>query len=126
MEQIIDEVCAYLNNWFVEKPSGIHAGDYTITGGAIDCDFLQANQYFRVVGSVFNDGVWKYPASQMTNEEFAGEVWAMALPPAFIALIADITAWQTAYGGASSPNMSPYSAESFNNYSYTKATGGSN
>ncbi len=123
MEQMLDEVCAYLNNWFLVKPNGIHRGGYEVTDGSMLADFLQDNQYFRIVGSVFNDGVWKYPASDMTDEAFTGEVWAMAVPPAVIALLSEIEEWQTKYGAASSVNMSPFSSESFNNYSYSKASG---
>lgn len=123
MEQMLDEVCAYLNNWFLVKPKGIHRGSYEVTDGSMLADFLQDNQYFRIVGSVFNDGVWEYPASDMTDEAFTGEVWAMAVPPAVIALLSEIEEWQTKYGTASSVNMSPFSSESFNNYSYSKASG---
>lgn len=123
MEQMLDEVCAYLNNWFLVKPNGIHRGSYEVTDGSMLADFLQDNQYFRIVGSVFNDGVWKYPASEMTDEVFTGEVWAMAVPPAVIALLSEIEEWQAKYGAASSVNMSPFSSESFNNYSYSKAVG---
>ena len=125
METVLDEVCGYLKNYFLIKPDGIHRGTFTVTGGNLDADFLQDGQYFRVRNSVFNDGVHKFPASDMTDESFTGEVWAMGVPPAFIALSNDIEAWQTKYGAADSVNMSPFSSESFNNYSYTKRSGGS-
>lgn len=121
METMLDEVCGYLNNWFVKE---VRKGEFTFTAEGFDADFLQQNQYFRVVGSVFNDGVYAYPASEMIEETFTGEIWAMAVPPAVIALTHDIEEWQEKYGSASSVNMSPFSSESFNNYSYTKASGG--
>jgi len=121
METLMDEVCAYINNWFPAKPVGKHRGTWIVEGGNISADFLQENQYFRIVGSVFNDGVWKYPAADMTDEVFSGEIWAMKVPPAFMALLSEIEGWNAKYGGADSVNMSPYSAESFNNYSYSKS-----
>lgn len=125
METVLDEVCGYLKNYFLIKPGGIHRGTFTVTGGTLSADFLQDGQYFRVRNSVFNDGVYKYPASDMVDETFTGEVWAMGVPPAFIALLDEIEAWEEKYGGADSVNMSPFSSESFNNYSYTKRSGGS-
>ena len=124
MEALLDELCGTLHNWFLVKPDGIHSGEFTIENGNIDCDFLAENQYFRIKGSVFNDGVWKYPATGMDGEIFVGEVWAMAVPPAVTALLTDIESWITKYGGIDSVQNSPFSSESFNNYSYTKATGG--
>lgn len=83
-------------------------------------------QYFRIVGSVFNDGVHqKGDEDALHDETFSGSVWAMAVPPAVIALAEDIQAWQDKYGGVDGIAMSPYSSESFGGYSYSKASGGS-
>ena len=85
---ILTEICAELRNWFV-VPDGVHVQTYTISGGSITpLDFLQEGQYFRIIGSVFNDGVHQYPAADLTDEVFHGAVWAMALPPSLIALSA--------------------------------------
>lgn len=121
---MLDEVCGYINNYFLAKPGGVHRGTYEISGSTFECDFLAEGQYFRVVNSVFNDGVYRYPALDMIDETFTGEVWAMKVPPAFMALVREISAWQAKYGGIDSPNMSPYSSESFNNYSYSKSLSG--
>lgn len=128
MELILTEICDYLNNYFVDEKL---TGTFTISGGTFTNANLKNGQYFRIVGSVFNDGVWKYPASQMTNETFKGEIWAMAVPQTVIAIASDISAWQAAYGGATSSAMSPFNSESFAGYSYSKsgsgnANGGSN
>ena len=122
MESLMDEICGYIHNYFVVKPDGVHRGKYTISNGSIDCPFLQANQYFRIKGSVFNNGVHVYPANDLTDEEFTGEIWAMAVPQAVIALASEIEAWNAKYGGINSPNYSPFVSESFNNYSYSKGS----
>lgn len=107
-----------MRNWFV-VPNGVHIQTYTISGGSIaPLDFLQEGQYFRIVGSVFNDGVYQYPATSLTDEVFEGAVWAMRLPPAVIALSAEIKAYNDSDAG----KASPYTSESFGGYSYTKAT----
>lgn len=120
METLMDEICDHIHNYFVTE---IHTGTFTISNGQIDCDFLQNGQYFRIVGSVFNDSVFKYPASDLTDEEFSGAVWAMRVPPSFIALLSEIEAWIEQYGGSDSTLTSPFTSESFNNYSYSKASG---
>ncbi len=115
---MLTEICAEIRNYF-EVPNGRHFGTFTISGGSIaPLDFLQEGQYFRIVGSVFNDGVYQYPATSLTDEVFEGAVWAMALPPALIALSAEIQAYNDSDAG----KASPYTSESFGGYSYTKAT----
>lgn len=118
----LTELCKELNNWFdVER----HFGTFTIEGNELTNDIgLQENQYYRIVGSIFNDGVYKYGDSSvtLTNEEFDGAVWAMAIPPEVIALLGDITNWENEY---SSAILSPYQSESFGGYSYTKGSSNS-
>lgn len=115
---MLTELCAELRNYF-EVPNGRHFGKFEISGGSIaPLDFLQEGQYFRIVNSVFNDGVYQYPASSLTDEEFDGAVWAMAVPPSVVALAAEIKAYNESDDG----KASPYTSESFGGYSYTKAT----
>ena len=115
---MLTEICAEIRNYF-EVPNGRHFGTFTISGGSIaPLDFLQEGQYFRIVGSVFNDGVYQYPAASLTDEVFEGAVWAMAVPPTLIALSAEIKAYNESDAG----KPSPYTSESFGGYSYTKAT----
>lgn len=114
----LTELCQELRNWFVVDKT---FGEFTISEGEISLsDFLQNGQYYRIIDSVFNDGVHKYPSSNLTDEVFEGAIVAMAVPPAVIALLDDITAWETDNADAI---KSPYSSESFGGYSYTKATG---
>lgn len=117
---MLTELCAELKNWF-DRDQPKWYGQFNIENGAIELD-LQDGQYFRIIGSVFNDGVHQYPADDLTDETFCGAVWAMAVPPAVIALSAEIDAWQTQYDAVL---KSPYTSESFGGYSYTRASGGS-
>ena len=113
---MLTEICAELRNWFV-VPNGVHIQTYTISGGSIaPLDFLQDGQYFRIIGSVFNDGVHQYPASDLTDEVFHGAVWAMAIPRAVLKIANEIDAWQQKNGAAAA---SPYQSESFGGYSYS-------
>ena len=114
---MLTELCAELRNYFVVE---IHEGRFTINGGKIaPLDFIQENQYFRIVGSVFNDGVYKNTADlKLTNEVFCGAVWSMAVPPSVIDLAEDIKK----YNESDEAKPSAYTSESFGGYSYSKAT----
>ena len=115
---MLEQVLMHLKNWFL-VPGGIHEGTYTIEDGGITLPFLANGQYFRICGSVFNDGLHQYPVSDLKSETFEGTVWALAVPQAVIDLASEIEAWQKKNGEAS---VSPYQAESFGGYSYSKAT----
>lgn len=111
----LTELCAELRNYFeVSK----HFGNFEISGGQISLDFLKNGQYFRIIGSTFNDGVYQYPADDLTDELFAGAIWAMAVPPAVIALSAEIEE----FNNSDAAKPTTYVSESFGGYSYTKAT----
>lgn len=118
---MLEEILNHIHNFFVVK-GGVHRGKFIISSNTITLDFLQEGQYFRIKDSVFNDGVYQYPAEELQDEEFLGEIWAMAIPHSFIALCGEIEAWVTKYG---SDVNSPYQAESWKGYSYTKASGSS-
>ena len=115
---MLEQVLMHLKNWFL-VPGGIHEGTYTIEDGSITLPFLANGQYFRICGSVFNDGLHQYPASDLKAETFEGAVWALSVPQAVIDLAAEIEAWETKNGDAS---VSPYQSESFGGYQYSKAT----
>ena len=115
---MLEQVLMHLKNWFL-VPGGIHEGTYTIEDGGITLPFLANGQYFRICGSVFNDGLHQYPASDLKAETFDGTVWALAVPQAVIDLALEIEAWETKNGEAAS---GIYQSESFGGYSYSKAT----
>ena len=114
---MLTEVCAEIRNYFVKN---IHNGTFEIVGGKITpLDFIQENQYFRIVGSVFNDGVYKNTADLvLTDEIFSGSVWAMAVPPSVVALAEEIKK----FNESDEAKPSAYTSESFGGYSYSKAT----
>ena len=115
---MLEQVFMHLKNWFL-VPGGIHEGTYTIEDGGITLPFLANGQYFRICGSVFNDGLHQYPSGDLKTETFDGAVWALAVPQAVIDLALEIEEWETKNGDAS---VSPYQSESFGGYSYSKAT----
>lgn len=128
---MLTEIFAWLRNWF---PRSQLLGTFVIENGNLRLTYddgaafsnvpLVNGQYFRIINSAMNDGVYRYPTTNLTDETFSGAVWTMAVPPAVVAIIHDIKAWQDKYGGVDSTSMSPYTSESFGGYSYTKANGG--
>ena len=113
---MIDEICASLHNYFAVD---IVPGEYTVNDGEITLPFLAAGQFFRVVGSVFCDGVYRYGDKLPADETFDGAIWAMAIPPALEAIAAEIEEWKAKNADVLA---SPYQSESFGGYSYTKGS----
>lgn len=111
---MLEELLRHLNNYFVVN---IYTGDYVIEGSEISLPFLQQGQYYRIIGSVFNDGVYQYGHEQLINESFHGAVCALAVPQAVINIAEEISTWvaNNAVSGA-------YQSESFGGYSYQRAT----
>jgi hypothetical protein len=145
---MLDDICAYLRNWFScaedqyvgdfvirdgklplafidGVPYSAHANDGTITNdGYVFSSKLNDAPYIRIIGSRFNDGVYKYAVggvTGLTDEEFHGAVWVLSIPPALVALDTEITNWCTANADAIN---SPYQSESFGGYSYSKGYSG--
>lgn len=119
---MLTELCQELHNWFDRERL---TGTFTIEGGNITAPFLVDGQYFRIIGSLFNDGVWQYGAGGLTDETFDGAVWSMAIPKAVLDLAEEIDAWNAKYGGVEGVAMSPFTSESFGGYSYSKTSSGS-
>lgn len=125
----LTEVCAYIKNYFLNSDKAVTDGTFTITSGTAPLDTLLPDQYFRIVGSVLNDGVWQNNAADLANlrlEIFKGEIWSMSVPRDFEQLCDDIAAWRAVNEAATSPNMSPFQSESFGGYSYSKGGSSAN
>lgn len=114
---MLEKLLRHLRNWFV-VPNGIQTGKFTIERGSIALPFLIEGQYFRIVGSILNDGVYQYPATRLRNETFTGAIWPLAIPAEIVELAEEISAWNEKNA------VSPFTSESFGGYSYTKATNG--
>ena len=129
---MLQEVLEHIHNYFIKSAS---RGTFSVAGGVISPAMeLLEGQRFLIMDSVLDDGVYTYHASGIMNaddngvaglqdETFAGTICALAVPPAVIALSAEISQWVEKYGGAVN---SPFQSENvIGVYSYTKATAGS-
>ena len=115
---MLEDILRHLNNWFLVD---VYNGTFAVENGGVALPFLQNGQYFRIVGSVFNDGLHQYPVRDLLDETFTGTVWALAVPKAVLTLANEINEWQKKFGETVA---SPYTSESFGGYSYTKASSG--
>lgn len=118
----LTDLCGELNNYF--DVLRIY-GEFEISNNSIDLSNYNVHegQYIRIVGSVFNDGVYTYPIppdENLVDETFNGSVWAMAVPSSVIAKMEEINQWLEENQSALN---SPYQSESFGGYSYTKKSG---
>lgn len=126
---MLNQVCENICNYFIQNR---YEGRFEIADGMISLPLLDG-QRFLIQGSALNDGMYTYHDTGIKNdddseavglheESWAGTICALAVPPAVVALSAEIKAWVDA--NAESQN-SPYSSESvLGVYSYSKATGG--
>lgn len=116
------DLCADLRNWF-DRGQIKYIGDITIASNSIVCDsetvLPKESQYFRIVGSLYNDGVYQWGYHELIPETFNGAVWLMAVPPQFLALIDEMNAW---IDSNSKVMDGPYQSESYNGYSYSRAS----
>lgn len=116
----LTEICENLKNYFLHE---VNSGTFTIVSGESPLDSLLDGQYFRITGSVLNDGVFQNTPEDLANlrsEKFKGEIWSMAVPRDFEQLCDDINAWREKNEAVDSAAMSPFNSESFGGYSYSK------
>lgn len=112
---MIEKVMAYCNNFFESSESQCET--FEVKNGSISLPFLAEGQYFRVEGSLFNDGVYSNPSQMDRDEVFTGKVTPLAPPKAFIEMCEKISEFEA------TTTISGYISESFGGYSYTKAGG---
>ena len=126
---MLEQVMRQVRNYFIREH---HIGSFHVSGAMIEPhDFLLDGQRFYVTGSFLSDGVYTFHSDGIKNDDdkvavdlpdetFDGIVYALAVPPTFIALVGEIEEWVGKFGDAAS---NPYRSESFNGYSYEKMTG---
>lgn len=115
----LNKFCTEVRNWDFIRRAEIIDGTFTIKGGCLinPPAKLVDGQYFRIVGSLFNDGVHQNGINELKDENFTGSVWLMAVPSEVLDLVAEIDKWEK---DNSSQINSPYTSESYGGYSYTK------
>lgn len=118
---MLSETCLALKNWFDDDGYGGKRRlfrEFKIKDGTLEVPEAKEGQYIRICESTFNDGVYKYPATGLTDETFNGAVWLMEVPPDVIAADKDFDDWKKTHV---EELTGPYQSESFGGYSYSKA-----
>jgi hypothetical protein len=114
---MLEQILNFIHNYFIKE---VYRGTFKIENGILVVDFLLDDQYFKINGSLLNEGIYQYPANDLKDEEFKGEIWSMAVPKSITDLAIEIEDWQKEYGDKLN---SPFQSESFGGYSYSKASG---
>lgn len=116
---MLETVLNHLHNWFPVKGAA-RAGTFIIVSGRLALPHVLEGQYYKIEGSVFNDGLHKYgdTADKLIDETFSGRVIPLAVPRAVVNLADKIKTWT-----AENPVTDKVS-ESFGGYSYQKAGSG--
>ena len=118
---MLETILMHLNNWFPVN-GGARYGEHEIVSGELCADYLKPGQYFSIEGSLFNDGLHRYPCEEvdcLRDEVFVGGVIPLAIPRAVIELAERIERYEK-----ENPATDKVS-ESFGGYSYTRGTDGS-
>lgn len=120
---ILEQVLYHLHNWFGRD--SISATGCTIADGALPASIASSmveGVWYRIEGSLLNDGLHKHIADDLQDETFDGTITMLAIPKALLLVVEDIGAWQAANGETVD---GPYASESFGGYSYTLRSDGS-
>lgn len=115
----ITPICHSVNNYF---PKEIKTGEFELTTETAPVSMLDG-QYFRVKGSILNDGVYQNNAESLATivpETFKGTITLMAVPKDFIGLCNEIDSFNAKIFELGMADTG-FTSESFGGYSYSKA-----
>lgn len=115
---MLETVLNHMHNWFQIKGAA-RAGTFIIVSGTMPLDHVLDGQYYRIEGSVFNDGLHRRGDAEdkLVDETFVGRIIPLAIPKAVIKLAEEIKEWDK--NNPASDKIS----ESFDGYSYTRGSG---
>lgn len=116
---ILEQVLYHIHNWFVYDT--IDMGHCEIAGGSLPASIsIPDGAWYRIQGSLLNDGLHQHPATDLTDETFDGTITVCAIPKALLNVVDDIADWIDHYNTASEKLQdSPFASESFGGYSYS-------
>lgn len=124
--RMLEQVLCHIHNWFAYDELDVRCA---ISDGQLPASVsIPEGAWYRIEGSLLNDGLHRHPAEDLRDETFDGTITVCAIPRALLEVVREIEAWQADYAkGRSEALSSPYSSESFDGYSYsTKDYSGAN
>ena len=116
---ILEEVLGSIHNFFIRGTIGVSG--CSIEGATLPASVSIPNgAWYRIRGSVLNDGMHLHPAYDLNDETFDGEIDVCAVPTPLLSIVEEIQDYNEAARAATAKvAASPYQSESFGGYSYT-------
>ena len=116
---ILEQVLNHIHNWFVYDE--IFVDDCAVEGGSLPASVSIPNgAWYRVQGSLFNDGLHQHPADDLVDETFSGTVTICAIPRVLLSIVDEIADYIDAMNESdASVRGAKFQSESFDGYTYT-------
>ena len=118
---ILEDVLWHIHNWFVYDTIDVDACQ--IDEGALPASVTSSlldGQWYRIRGSVLNDGLHQHPAADLTDETFDGSLDTLVIPKPLLRVVEEIQDYIERNASAlEKAQSSPYQSESFGGYSYS-------
>ena len=113
----LEQVLYHIHNWFSYDELNVRCA---ISDGQLPASVsIPEGAWYRIEGSLLNDGLHRHPAEDLRDETFDGTITICAIPNALLDVVEEIEDWQQAYNaGRKKALESPYTSESFDGYSY--------
>jgi hypothetical protein len=114
---VLEQVLTHIHNFFVYDEQYVRC---EVTDGSLPASIsIPDGAWYRIQGSLLNDGLHRHPAEDLIDETFDGTITVCAIPRALLDVVEEIEEWQAAYKSARQKALgSPYQSESFDGYSY--------
>lgn len=116
---ILEQILWHIHNWFDHGTFPVE--NCTIDGGSLPASVpVPDGAWYRIQGSLLNDGLHRAGDSDLYPETFDGTVTVCAIPKALLDVADRISDWVDANAEAArKAQESPYQSESFGGYTYT-------
>lgn len=114
----LEQVLYHIHNWFSYDELNVRCA---ISDGQLPASVsIPEGAWYRIEGSLLNDGLHRHPAEDLRDETFDGTITVCAIPNALLDVVEEIEDWQQAYNSGRDKALgSPYASESFDGYSYS-------
>lgn len=115
----LELVLWHIHNWFDHGSYPVKRCE--ISGGELPASVsIPSGAWYRIQGSLFNDGLHVSGESDLVDETFDGTVTLCAIPKALLVVAENIQLWLDDNAAArEAAQESPYQSESFGGYTYT-------
>lgn len=118
---MLEQVLYHIHNWFERKSASVSGCE--ISDGLLPAsisDAMPEGQWYRIQGSMLNDGLHQHIAGDLVDETFDGTITLLAIPKALLSVVDEISDWVDDTREADrAARKGRYQSESFGGYSYS-------